>query len=136
MRENVKITHLYLNIIFTGTCEPNILGFPAVPSVLLAVGISTTLWFRSLDTQELGMRGSFATLIYKEVACLVRPEHTSPCSLRSDEMLLPQTRSWVYEICCLCPACCHRMCKAVKMSSIQPSPEGQNQFFSPFWFGA
>lgn len=35
-------------------------------------------------------------------------------------MLLPQTRSWVYEIRCLSPAYRPRMCKAVKMSSIQP----------------
>lgn len=47
-------------------------------SVLLAVGICTRLWFRSLDEHELGLRGSLASLIYEEAACLVRPETRSP----------------------------------------------------------
>lgn len=51
------------------------LGFVAVLSVLPAVGTCTMVWFRSLDKQELGMWGSYATLIYKEAVCLVRAEN-------------------------------------------------------------
>lgn len=129
MRENVNIAHLCLNIIFTGPCKLNILEFLAVLSVLQAVGICTMLWFRSPDKQQLGVWGSFATLIYKEAVCLVRPENTSPCRLRSDEMLLLQIRQWIYGICCWCSASCHRMRKAVKISSLQAQRNRSDFFF-------
>lgn len=51
-------------------------GFLVALSVLPAVGTCTVLWFRSLDKQELGTWGSFATLIYKEAGCLVRAENS------------------------------------------------------------
>lgn len=133
MRENVNIAHLCLNIIFTGPCKLNILEFLAVLSVLQAVGICTTLWFRSCDKQELGVWGSFDTLIYKEAVCLVRPENTSPCRLRSDEILLLQIRSWTYGICCWCSASCRRMHKAVKISSLQPRGTEVLSFSFPVW---
>ena len=38
MRENVRTTHLCLNIIFTGACKRNLMGFLAVLNVLQAAG--------------------------------------------------------------------------------------------------
>lgn len=95
-------------------------GVSGVLSALWAAGLRTVLRFGSLAKQELGTClvrpryrlghtwDSLATLICKESARLVRPENTSPCSLKSDEMLFLQTGLWIDGICCLCSAYCQQ----------------------------
>lgn len=106
------------------------MGFLAVPSVLPAVGICTMLEFRSLGKQELGMWGSFASLIYKKAVCLVRAKNTQPCMQLEKwwNALIPDKIVDLWIMLSVLNIVSQKVQTAKKISSVQP---WRNEMISP-----